>query len=172
MRQAAAGQRQHLHRIVERSGIAAARLDHREDFLDIVAELIGRQHGFARVHPVHVAAHRIDLAVVADVAVRMGELPGGKSIGRETLVHHAQRAARLRIGKLAVKIRDLRREQQSLIHDGARRHGRDVEKRLLADIARGDLGFGPAADDVQLPFELILRHGACPWARRRKTCSM
>ena len=91
------------------------------------------------------------------IAIRMRQLPGGKRVGGKTLVHHAQRAARVGVGQLAVELGDLRREQQSFIYDGARGQRRNIEKILLAISARGDFGFGAPADHVQLPLEFVLR---------------
>ena len=75
---------------------------------------------------------RVDFAVVADVAERVGQLPGRERVGGEALVHQAQRADRVRVGQLAVEVGDLRRQQQSLVDDGARRERRDVEEALVA----------------------------------------
>ena len=49
---------QQLERVVEGGRIAAARLDDREELLDVVAEQRRRQDRLARVHPVDVAAQR------------------------------------------------------------------------------------------------------------------
>ena len=45
----------------------------------------------ARLHPVDVAAQRVDLAVVRDVAVRVGERPGREGVRAEPLVHQRER---------------------------------------------------------------------------------
>ena len=155
---AAARQHQQFQRIVERRRIAAARLDDGEQLLDIVAEQRRGQHALPRVHPVHVAAHRIDLAVVRDVAVRVRQLPGGKRVGAEALVHQAQRAHHFRVFQFGIEIGDLRRQQQALINDRARRKRRHVEEALLGNIALGDLGLGALAHHVELALQLVLRH--------------
>ena len=64
-------------------------------------------HRLPRVHPVHIAANRIDFAVVAEIAERMRQLPGGKSVGREALVHQAHGARRIRIQQFVVEFADL-----------------------------------------------------------------
>ena len=56
----------------------------------------------ARRHPVVVAAQRVDLAVMRDVAVRMRQRPGREGVGRETLVHQGERA--LEVGIVQVRI--------------------------------------------------------------------
>ena len=75
VRQAAARQRQQLHGVVEHRRIAAAGRDDGQELLDVVAEERRGQHGLPRVHPVDIAAQRIDLAVVADVAIGVRQLP-------------------------------------------------------------------------------------------------
>ena len=50
---------------------------------------------------------RVDFAVMADVAIGMRQMPTGKRIGREALVHQAKRADHIGIGQLIVEIRDL-----------------------------------------------------------------
>ena len=91
VRQAAAGQDQELERVVERAGVAASRPDDRVDLLQVVAEQLGAQRPLARVHPVHVAAQRVDLAVVAEVAVGMRQIPGREGVGRVARVHERER---------------------------------------------------------------------------------
>ena len=57
----------------------------------------------ASVHPVHVAAHGVDLAVVGDEPVGVGQPPGREGVGREPLVHHRQRGLRQRVGQIFVE---------------------------------------------------------------------
>ncbi len=87
VRQAPTRQGQQLDGVVEAGGVAAARRDDGLELLDVFSEQRRGEDGSARVHPVDVAAQGVDLAVVADVAVRVRQVPGGKSIGREPLVH-------------------------------------------------------------------------------------
>ena len=109
-----------------------------KQLLDVVAEQRRRQHRLARVHPVDVAAQRVDFAVVADVAIGMRELPARKRIGREALVHQAQRADHFGIEQLLVELGDLRRQQQAFVDDGARGKRRNVEEVLLFEVRRRD----------------------------------
>ena len=69
-------QREELQHVVERRRIALPLADQREQLLQVVvAERLGAAERLARPHPVDVAAQRIDLAVVRDVAVRVGQRP-------------------------------------------------------------------------------------------------
>ena len=61
-------------------------------FCDVVAERRRLEQRLARVHPVDVAAQRVDLAVVRDVAVRVRAVPARERVGGEARVH--QRDAR------------------------------------------------------------------------------
>ena len=87
--QVAAGHEEQFEGVIEAGGIAAGGGDDGEQLLDIGSEQRRGQDGLARVHPVDVAAEGIDFAVVGDVAVGMGELPGGEGIGGEALVDEA-----------------------------------------------------------------------------------
>ena len=79
----AAGEQQELEHVVEAAGVGAVGLDDREGKRQIVAEQLALQDALAGVHPVHVAAQRVDLAVVAHEAVRLGTIPRGESVGGE-----------------------------------------------------------------------------------------
>ena len=52
------------------------------------------EHRLAGAHPVLVALHRVDLAVVGDEAVRVGERPRRERVRREAAVHEQQRRSR------------------------------------------------------------------------------
>ena len=73
----------------------------------------------ARRHPVHVAAHGVDLAVVRDHTERMREIPGRKRIGGKALVHQRQRADHPCILQIEIILADLVGQQHALVDDGA-----------------------------------------------------
>ncbi len=113
------------------------------------------------MHPIDVPFDGVDFAVVADVAIRVGQRPGGESIGGEALVHQADRADTVRVRQFAVKVGDLGRQQQTFVNDGAGRERGDVEEALVADLFRvGHFRLGALHHDVQLAFELVLGHAA------------
>ena len=91
VRQRSPGHHQELEHVVEGRRVAAALADDRQDLLQIVAEQIRAQQPFARAHPVDVAAQRVDLAVVRDVAVGVRQRPRRERVGAEALVHQRQR---------------------------------------------------------------------------------
>ena len=53
---------------------------------------VGGQQRLAGAHPVAVAAHGVDLAVVRDEAERVGQRPGREGVGGEPGVHDGDRA--------------------------------------------------------------------------------
>src|SRR3970282_1180956 len=88
--------------------------DDRQDLLEIVAEKVRPAERLPRVHPVDVAAQRVDLAVVGDVAVRMRQRPGWEGIGGEALVNEGERGldstrARRALRRCVRRVRALRR---------------------------------------------------------------
>ena len=100
------------------------------------------------MHPGHVAFQSIDLTVVSDVAVRMGQLPTRKSVRRKTLVHQAKRASDVWIRELTIKIGNLRRQKQAFVNDSPRRERGNVEELLVFDVRFPNLLLSPFANDV------------------------
>ncbi len=73
-------------------------------------------------------------------------------------MHQAERADHFGIAQLRVEVGDLRRQQQSLVDDGAGGERGNVEEALLGNIGLGDFGLGALADDVELALELVFGH--------------
>ncbi len=73
-------------------------------------------------------------------------------------MHQAERANHVGVAQLRIEVRDLRRQQQAFVDDGAAREGRHVEEALLGQIRFGDFGFGALADQVQFALELVFGH--------------
>ncbi len=76
---------------------------------------VGFHRPAPRVHPVDVAAHGVDLAVVGDEPVRVRQLPGREGVGGEALVHQRQRRLRQRVAQVLVEGADLVGQQQALV---------------------------------------------------------
>jgi hypothetical protein len=66
---------QQLEDLVERRGVARAVRANREDAVDLAWDQCRLQQRFTGAHPVAVALNRVDLTVVGDVAVGVGERP-------------------------------------------------------------------------------------------------
>ena len=149
VRQRAPGEHEQLEHVVEGGGVRAAGAHHRQDLLQVDAEELGGQLGLACAHPVDVAHQRVDLAVVADHAIGVGELPAREGVGREAAVHERQRAGEALVLEVGVEAAQLGRLEHPLVDAGpARARGR-VE--LGAD---GELDDAP--DDVELALEGVL----------------
>ena len=125
VRQRAAAEDEELEDVVERRRIGDPRLDHGLDLLDVIAEELRGELRLASPHPVDVAAQRVDLAVVADHPVGMGELPARERVGREARMDERHRRAQPRISEVRKEERKLRRGQHALVDDRSRREARD-----------------------------------------------
>ena len=79
----APGQHQQLEDVVEGRRVGVSGPHDREDLREVIAEQLAAQLALTGPHPVDVAHHRVDLAVVADHPVGVGQLPAGEGVGRE-----------------------------------------------------------------------------------------
>ncbi len=140
---------------VERGRVAPALVDQREQLREVVAELGRAQLRLARVHPLRVAAHGVDLAVVRQVVERVREIPRSERVGREARVHERHRGLDLRLAQVGVVGRELARGEQALVRQRAARERRDVERRL-GHAPRGGGELDAAADDRELAAERAL----------------
>ena len=73
-------------------------------------------------------------------------------------MYQAEGAHHFGVRELLVEARDLRRQQQAFINDGAGRERRDVENTFVRDIGPGHFRFHAFADDVELALERLLVH--------------
>ncbi len=155
-RQRAAGHVQEFEHLVEGRGVRTPFDDDREKLLQVFTEHGRFAQGFARPHPVRVAAQRVDLAVVRDVAKRVRERPGREGVRREALVHERHCALDQRVRQVGELLLDLHRVQHALVDDRAMRKGRDVEQRRFAHRRAPDRVLDALADQVELAFEGIV----------------
>ena len=128
-------------------------LNDREDFFQIVAEQLGFEHALARVHPIDIAAQRVDLAVVDQIAIRMRAFPTRESVGAETRVDQRERGFHQRIGKIGIKRRYLARRQHAFVDERPAGQARNVEKIAAGETRVTDRIFRPPANDVELALE-------------------
>ena len=149
VRQAAAAEREQLEHVVERRRVRTTRPDHRQHLLQVLAEQIGRELRLARPHPVHVAAQRVDLAVVGDHPVRVRELPARERVRREARVDERERRLGPGVLQVGVVAEQLRGREHALVDHGPRRERRDHELGPGRQL-------GDAADHVQLALEGVV----------------
>src|SRR5579864_517288 len=91
----------------------------------------------------------------------MRSLPAWKRIGRKTLVYQAQGTFRIRVREFAIKIGDLRSEQQALVNDRSTGKGRNVEHSRVFDAGLPDLILRPLAHHIELALEGVFIHFGC-----------
>ncbi len=159
-----AAHHQQFERVVEGRRVGLARIDQRPDLLQIFAQQRRMHALLARAHPVVVAAERVDLAVVGDVAERVGEVPLREGVGREALVHQRQRGHRTRIEQVGIVLADLVGQQQALVVHRACRHRHHVELFAVLEVERADGVRGAATHDVELALERLGHHHVGPAA--------
>ena len=157
VRERAPREDEQLEDVVEHRGVGALEVDRGEDLRQVVAEEARGEHPLARLHPVHVAAERVDLAVVGDVAVRVGARPAREGVRREARVDHREARGERLGGEVRVERRELVGVQHPLVDDGARREARDVEGVPPRQRRAGDRLLGEAADHEELPLERVPR---------------
>ena len=155
VRHRVAAHHQQLERVVEGRRVRLAGVNQRPDLVQIGAQDGRRYRALAGADPVDVAAHRVDLAVVADHAERMRQVPGREGVGRETLMHQRERRLDARVLQVEVVLADLVREQHALVAQGARRHRRHVELLAVLQAQRLDGVPRALADDVELALERV-----------------
>ncbi len=90
---------------------------------DLEAGLLGMQ-------PVDIAAQGVDLAIVGQVAVGVGAVPGGEGVGAEARMDHRQGAFDSRVGQLGEERAHLGGGQHAFVDQGLEGQAADVE--LLA----------------------------------------
>ena len=131
-----------LEHVVQDRGVRALAVDDRHHALEVGPQHGRVEPGLARADPAHVAAQGVDLAVVDEIAVGVGALPGGRGVGRVARVHEGERRLHRGIVEVQVEAAHLGGHEHALVHDGPAGHAADVE-----DLAgeRG-LGVGRALD--------------------------
>ena len=112
----------------------------------------------AGVHPVHVAAERVDLAVVAHEPQRLGAVPRGERVGREPRVDHRQVAGVVGSSQVGIVLEELLGREHALVDDHLGRQRADVEHlRLRERRVAAEPVAGLLADQIELPLEGVAR---------------
>ena len=145
----AAAEHEQLHQAVERGRVGDVVAQQRVDLLDVLAEEVGGELELPRAHPVAVAAQGVDLAVVGEHAVRVGELPAREGVRGEARVHERQAADHALVAQVGEVARQLGRGEHALEDHRAAGEARDGE---LVEV----LVLDRAADHVELALEGVL----------------
>ncbi len=150
VRQRTAAEVEQLQDLVEGGRVGVVRGADREDPLQALAvavrgNQVGGELGLPGGHPVPVALDRVDLAVVRDEAVRVGERPAREGVGGEPRVHQAERGGVEPVRQVGEEGLQLAGGQHALVDDGARGQRREVDPGLA---------LGALADHEGDPVEL------------------
>ncbi len=146
VRHRAAAEDKHLEHVVEHGRVRAPLADDRNHLLEILAEQLGGELRLSRAHPVDVAAQRVDLPVVGDHPVRVGELPARERVGREARVHEREARGDAGVAQVGEVARQLRRCQHPL-----------VDHRPAREARQRELGTGRALDHAADHVQLALK---------------
>ena len=98
------------------------------------------------LHPVDIAADRVDLAIVGQHAEGLGQPPFRESIGRIALVENGKRRDEIRRLQIRVEGVDILRPEQALVDDVARGQGTDIK---VAQVFLAGPALDAAADNVE-----------------------
>ena len=110
---------QQFERVVETRGVAAARADRIAKARAIRAELRRIEQPAPHRHCVAISPQRIDLAVVAEHAERLRQLPARQRVGGVALMKYGDRRFERRIEQIGIELRQLSAAEQPLVHDRA-----------------------------------------------------
>ena len=131
VRQGAAAQVQQLEHLVEGRGVADARRCRSGTAGQVAGDQVAGQLRLARPHPVPVAAHGVDLAVVRDVAVGVRQRPRRERVRREPRVHQGERAREALVGQVGEERLELAGGEHPLVDAGCAPTARRSRRRGL-----------------------------------------
>ena len=112
--------------------------------------------GLAGRHPVVVAAHRVDLAIMRDHAIGMRQLPRREGVGREALVDEDKRRLEARIREVLVVGADLIGQEHALVDDCARRQRHAIGANVLVLVLGVDAARDHLAQHVKPRFVFLV----------------
>ena len=157
VRQRPAVDREELERVVERGRVGARLRQDRVHFLQLVAEHVALERAVAGSHPVAVAPQGVDLAVVGQVAVGVGQPPRREGVRAEARVDDGQGALEVGVVQVLVVMAELVGRQHPLVDHPVGREDADIKvlPRLLRQIGRElDDVLRPLPDQVQSPIKV------------------
>ena len=123
----AAAEVQQLEHLVEAGRVAAAGRADREDAVEVAGQQVAGEQGLAGPHPVLVALHGVDLAVVGDVPVGVGQRPRRERVGREARVDEGERGLDPLVVEVREEVGELEGREHALVDERAAREAREVD---------------------------------------------
>ena len=151
----AAVHREELEHVVEDGGVGSLAVDDGQDLLEVMLQHRAVEVWLADADPGDVAAQRVDLAVVDDVAVGVRALPARRGVCRVAGVDEGERRLDGGVGEVRVEATHLRGDEHALVDDGARTHGAHVEDLVRKRRVRVGGALDGAAADVELALEVL-----------------
>ncbi len=131
VREGAAAEVEEFEHLVEGGGVRGVGGADGEQPLAVVrAEQVAGELGFAGAHPVAVALDGVDLAVVRDEAVRVGERPGREGVGGEPRVDQRDGGGEAAVGEVREERLQLPGGEHALVDEGAGGERGEVDARL------------------------------------------
>ncbi len=112
---------QQFQNVVENHRVRPRFIDDGFQLFNIRAERVAGESGFHRADVVDVAAQGVDFAVVRDIAERLRHAPRRQGVRAVPRMRDAKGDREIRVLQIAVKGRQLRSGDQSLIYDRAGR---------------------------------------------------
>ena len=98
---------QQFQRVVKTGGVTGLRIADRSQFVDVVAVQRGTELRFPGMHPVDVAAQRVDLAIVRQIAIGVRQLPVPQRVRAEPGVHQRESRYHRFVVQVGIKIGQL-----------------------------------------------------------------
>ena len=122
---------QQLEHLVERRGVRGAGGADRVEPVQVAGDQLAGEQRLAGPHPVAVAHHGVDLAVVGDEPERVRQRPAREGVGGEPRVHDGHRGGDALVDQVGVEVVELVGGEHALVGDGARGQRREVHVGLV-----------------------------------------
>ena len=151
VRKRTSAEMQDLQHLVERHRVRTAWRADRERALE-TGNQCALQQRFARAHPVAVALHGVDLAVVGNEAVGVRQRPRREGVGAEAAVHERECGLHALVGQVGIERGEFGRGEHALVDERAAR-----QRRKVGDLLGGQFVFDALAGHEQLAIEVESR---------------
>mmetsp|Transcript_102011 Transcript_102011/g.327302 ORF Transcript_102011/g.327302 Transcript_102011/m.327302 type:complete len:594 (-) Transcript_102011:7-1788(-) len=155
-----AGQGQDLQHVIKDSAIGLIQLNEREALRERGSKNGGLHNALARAHGIDVAAQRVDLAVVAQVAERVRPAPRREGVRGEAAVHQGDMRLEVLLQQVRVIARKTRAREHALVVDHAAGERAHIERRV-GDLVHGLHGLLAQHEERGLEASHVRGQGPC-----------
>ena len=138
-----------IQHVVEAGGVRAGGVDEGGRFLQIGNER-GRKLVAACLGPLAVAGDGVDLAVVGQIAERLGQRPARAGVGGEALVEDADGRLHTDVGEIQIEARQVHRHAQPFID------GDQIGEADHIEVVVVDALFDAATHDIEAALEILV----------------